>query len=119
MRWTRDSARRYNPIMARKHRDDLLALGLILVVAALFALGFQFATFRLFFGWPVGGTWSNTFAWLEDGGLALFFLWYFRDHVGRRLAAWWHKHHGPHLQAQLDAHHDRIVQTIKDNGIGH
>lgn len=87
--------------MTRKHRDDLLALALVLAAAVLCYLGSRYPTFRLFFAWPNGGTWSNTLAWLEDGGTALFVLWYFRDHVGKRLAAWWHLHHAPHLRSEV------------------
>lgn len=51
-----------------------------------------------------GATWGNNTAWLESlivGGLA---VWVFRDHIGKRLAAWWAKHHGPHaINQHLEA----------------
>ncbi len=89
-----------------------MALAVLAAAALLSWLGSGFPTFRSFFAWPAGGTWSNTLAWLEDLGIAASVAWYFRDHVGRSLAAWWHRHHAPHLQAQLDAHHDRIAELI-------
>lgn len=97
-----------------RRRDHLLALALVAAVIIGSVIGSRFPTFRLFFGWPDGGTWSNTIAWLESLALAGFAIWYFRDHVGKSLAAWWHHHHGPHVQHQLDAHHDRIMASLEE-----
>lgn len=126
--------------MTRKH-EHLLAMLMCLVVAILSFVGATTSgTFRLFFSWPNGGTWSNTIAWIEDGLVAAFFVWYLRDHVGRGLAAWWHGHQVPHLDARLDsvrehvsnellqfeqrigvrlaAHHDRVVKSVRDGEAG-
>lgn len=37
---------------------------------------------------------------LEWAAVALTSIWLFRDHIGKHLAAWWAKHHGPHAIAQ-------------------
>jgi len=99
--------------VTRRHEHLLAALAVACAVAA-YVVGEQFYTFRLFFSWPDGGTWSNTIAWIEAILLAAFSTWYLRDHVGRSLAAWWNKHYGPHHQARLDAHHDRIVASVEE-----
>ncbi|HUN38422.1 MAG TPA: hypothetical protein VMU95_41055 [Trebonia sp.] len=96
--------------LARARRDDLIALTVALVVAALSLLGSRFATFRLYFAWPEGGTWSNTIATYEDLALGGFVVWYFRDSVGKRLLAWWNKHHGPHMDRR-DERMRRHVST--------
>jgi hypothetical protein len=70
------------------------------VIAGLAAWGAQFATFRLFFSWPQGGTWSNAIEQAEGALVIVLGGWVGRDHVGRKLAAWWAKHHGPHAIAQ-------------------
>lgn len=47
-----------------------------------------------------GVTWGNNMAALEwwlAAGVAGFLL---RHHIGRRLAAWWAAHYGPHAIAQ-------------------
>lgn len=54
----------------------------------------------LFFSWPAGGTWSNMIASFEWAIVAFTCIWLFRDHIGRHLAKWWHKHHGPHAVEQ-------------------
>lgn len=58
-----------------------------------------------------GATWGNNTAWLESlivGGVA---VWAFRDHIGKHLAAWWAKHHGPHAIAQ---HREAMCQHEKE-----
>lgn len=54
-------------------------------------------------------TWGNNMAWLESLAAAGLVAWVthktgllpkLTDHVGRTLAAWWAKHHGPHAIAQ-------------------
>jgi hypothetical protein len=45
------------------------------------------------------GTWGAGGNVVVDvGGTVLAFI--ARDHIGRKLAAWWAKHHGPHAIAQ-------------------
>ena len=59
------------------------------------------SAWHLFFAWPAGGTWSNMVAsaeWIAFAGVS---GWLFRDRIGRRFAAWWHRHHEPHL---VDSH---------------
>ena len=41
-------------------------------------------------------TWGNNMAWLESLVLTGLAVWLGRDHVGRKLAAWWDLHHGEH-----------------------
>jgi hypothetical protein len=81
----------------RQHRDDLIVAIIIIAAAAGCVVGSRYATFRLFFAWPEGGTWSNTLAWLEDAAIAVLVTWYFRDHVGKRLSVWWHHHQETHM----------------------
>lgn len=101
------------PRMRGRWRDHFIALGAVAAVAALSAALWQSPTFRLFFGWPNGGTWSNTIAWLEALALAGFASWYLRDHIGRGLVGWLGKHHKPHLQDQLAEHHEQLAQEFE------
>lgn len=102
-------------------------------------------TFKLFFAWPNGGTWSNTIAWLEDAFFAALFMFIFRDNLGKRIAGWWTRHTSPHLeeklktqldehlngqlqvklaehhdqiQAKLDDHKEQIAQIVRNGGGG-
>lgn len=52
--------------------------------------------------WAViwGATWGNNMAAVEWGAITVAAGWLGRDHIGRRLAAWWAKHHGPHAIEQ-------------------
>jgi hypothetical protein len=50
--------------------------------------------FRMIF-WD--STWGNNVAWLESLAVAALGGFLFRDTIGRKLAAWWDKHHGPHV----------------------
>lgn len=45
-------------------------------------------------------TWGNNLAALEWGAAGAFVGYLGRDHIGRKAAAWWAKHHGPHAIAQ-------------------
>lgn len=45
-------------------------------------------------------TWGNNMAWLESLTVAGLLAFLKRDAIGRRLAAWWAVHHGPHAIAQ-------------------
>lgn len=118
----------------------MIALVFIILISCVIYLGSRFATFRLFFAWPQGGTWSNTIAWLEDAALGGFFIWYFRDKVGQRLARWWHQHRAEHMNDHMSAvrahvtseltsfetrvhalladHHDKIIMAVNGNGNG-
>jgi hypothetical protein len=125
-------------ILKTSHRSRRLAIATgVVILAAMIAWLWNFATFRLFFAWPDGGTWSNTIAWLEDAAISSLVVWAFRNHVGRRLAKWWDELTDPHLQTRLDdhkekvveavtvkldEHHEQIIQTINghlNNGNGH
>lgn len=70
-------------------------------------------TWGLFFSWPAGGTWSNMIASLEWVVVAGITVWCFRDRLGRRLAAWWHKHHKEHLRAELDQLKTELLEHLK------
>ena len=60
-------------------------------------------TGRLFFSWPDGGVWSNMIAWLLGLAVGALTTYYLRDHVGRRLSAWMHRH-SPDREAVQEAH---------------
>lgn len=66
----------------------------------------------LYFGWPNGGTWSNVIAAAECTGAAGSTAWVFRDHIGRRLSAWWRKHHGDHIAPALAEHAMHVGVTL-------
>lgn len=122
--------------MSRQHRDDVIVIIVIFVVSGLAFLGSRYHSFRVFFAWPNGGTWSNTIAWLEDDALALFAVWYFRNNVGKRIARWWSQHRAEHmtkhieemqthvsseisqlvtwLRSELDDHHGKIISAVDD-----
>jgi hypothetical protein len=76
----------------------ILAADAVFVVLTVWAL--RFPTWRLFFGWPTGGTWSNAIEQVAAAALIGSHGWLARDHIGRKLAAWWAKHHGPHAIEQ-------------------
>jgi|HubBroStandDraft_2_1064218.scaffolds.fasta_scaffold18538_2 hypothetical protein len=124
-------------------RDHLVMLVVIGAVVALSVLGSRNSTFRFFYEWPTGATWSNMVASLEWITLAGLVTWYFRDNVGKQLASWIHHHQSGHrgkdreqIAAEIRAHvaqelegvrqhitdeltvqHDRIVRSI--NGGSH
>lgn len=52
--------------------------------------------------WSVvwGATWGNNMAAVEWAAVAGVTGWLARDHAGRKLAAWWARHHGPHAVEQ-------------------
>lgn len=50
--------------------------------------------------WLWDQTLGNNLAWLESLITAAFTVWFFRDHIGKHLAAWWNKHHAPHAIEQ-------------------
>ncbi len=98
--------------MAR-HRDDLVALCLLVVAAALTVAFWHNMTFRSFFAWPSGSVWPNfvqAALWVRGAGFA---GWYLRDHVGRSLVGWVNRHHEEYAARRLGEHHDRIVENLK------
>lgn len=78
----------------------IIAVAAVAAAAALCAWASQFPTFRLFFGWPQGGTWSNAIEQAEGAAVIALIGFLGRDHIGRKLAAWVHKHYGPHAVEQ-------------------
>lgn len=59
-------------------------------------------TFLYFFGVPTGAVWSNILAEPIIVLLTLFVMWLFRDKIGKRWAAWHHKHTTAHLKMLAD-----------------
>lgn len=47
-----------------------------------------------------GATWGNNMAWVESLAATAVITYIFKDFIGRHLARWWAKHHGPHAIAQ-------------------
>lgn len=58
------------------------------------------AWLALYFGWPAGAVWGNVIAEPVIFLASAAVVWLLRDRIGRHLAAWWHKHHGPHAIAE-------------------
>lgn len=76
-------------------RRVVIVLAVIAAAAVLCAWASRFPTFRLFFSWPQGSTWSNAIEQAE-GALVIALAGYLgRDHIGRALAGWWGRIH-PH-----------------------
>jgi len=96
----------------RNRRDHLIAAGVLAAVAVVCALLSSNAVFRIFFGWPDGGTWSNTIAAIEDGLAFSFCMWYWRDHVGPPLIGWFARHHQPHADAHHQATRDHTASEL-------
>ena len=70
-------------------------------------------TLLLFFAWPNGGAWSNVVAMPVCGVIAGVVTFVFRDHLGRAVKGWWHRHlgHGSELdeiRTRLDTHADLL-----------
>jgi hypothetical protein len=70
-------------------------------------------TFLAFFAWPDGTAWSNVAAMPLCGILAGVAAFIFRDHIGRALSGFWHRHFGHRdeldaIRARLDAHADLL-----------
>lgn len=95
----------------RLRRDDAIALGTIATVTGLSWLGSRFSTFRLFFAWPSGGTWSNTVAAFEWLLIVGFFGWYLRDSLFPRLTLYLHRHWKPHAE---QSHEDTRRHTSSE-----
>lgn len=67
----------------------------------------------LFFAWPNGGVWSNVWAMPVCGVIAGVVTFIFRDHIGRAVKGWWHRHLGhkddlEKIRARLDYHADQL-----------
>lgn len=52
------------------------------------------------FGPGTWGTGGNLVAWVICGVIGAVTTYLLRHVIGKRLAAWWAKHHGPHAIAQ-------------------
>lgn len=70
-------------------------------------------TFLLFFAWPGGAVWGNVGAMPLCGTVAAVTAFFFRDHLGRALRSWWHRHLGhraelEEIRAALDGHADLL-----------
>lgn len=63
-------------------------------------------TFLLFFGYPNGAIWGNVWAMPVCAVIAGAFAFVFRDRLGRRLSAWFHRHFGH--RDELDRIHSRL-----------
>lgn len=63
--------------------------------------------FLAFFAWPGGGIWGNVLAMPVCGLIAGLAAFVFRDHLGRAIKGWWHRHLGH--KDDLDA----IRETLK------
>lgn len=107
-------------------RVVVLALAAFGLLSALRVLG-RFPVWRLFFGWPAGGTWSNMIASLEWAVIATVAIWLYRERIGPRLAGWWQKHAGTHehvsaeirslrehMTAEIAASEDRMRRHVSD-----
>lgn len=77
-------------------RRAVIVLTVLAAAVALSVWASRFPTFRLFFSWPQGGTWSNAIEQAEGAAVITLIGWAARDQIGRKLAAWWDVHHGPH-----------------------
>jgi hypothetical protein len=66
----------------------------------------------ILFGPDAWGTGGNLVAWVLCGALGVGGAFLFRDLIGRRLAAWWHRHHRRHLAGELDAMEQRLKAHI-------
>lgn len=67
------------------------------------------AIWRSLFGPGTWGTAGNIVAAVILGALSVLAGYLGRNHIGRRLAAWWDLHHGPHAvkrQRQALAEHE-------------
>ena len=79
-------------------------------------------TFLAFFAWPGGGVWSNVIAMPLCGVLAGVAAFIFRDHIGRAVSSWWHRHFGHRdeiaaIHERLD-HHADLLDHETPGGLG-
>lgn len=78
-------------------------------------------TFLLFFGYPNGGIWGNVYAMPVCAVIAGVVTFIFRDHIGRAVKGWWHRHLGhkddlEEIHARLDAHAD-LLDPLTPGGL--
>jgi hypothetical protein len=59
-------------------------------------------------------TWGNNMAAAEWGLLTGILGWAGRDHIGRKLAAWWDKHNGPRA---VERHKQALREHEQERGI--
>lgn len=79
-------------------------------------------TLLVFLAWPNGAVWGNVGAMPVCGIIAGFFAFVFRDHIGRAVKGWWHRHLGHKddldaIHARLDAHAD-LLDHDTPGGLG-
>lgn len=79
-------------------REDVIAAVVLMVTGSVVFLAVQYP--EPFFGKAF--SWTSLVYWFEDALIATFCVWYLRDHAGQRVVRWWHSHHGPLMQAQLE-----------------
>jgi len=91
----------------------ILAVDAVFVALTVWAL--RFPTWRLFFGWPNGGTWSNAIEQAAAAVLVAMHGYLARDHIGAKLAAWWARHHGPHA---VEQHRQALREHEAEKGGG-
>lgn len=108
---TEGHQRRYNRLV-RRRRDHLAALGLVSALVWLSVAASRNPTFRFFFRWPDGATWSNMLASAEWVALVAFLAWYFRGLTGPALAGWWNKHRAAHHEEHHQATRDHITAEL-------
>lgn len=62
-------------------------------------------------GYPGGITTGNMIASLMWVAFAALMVWIFKDVIGRKLVAWFHKHYKAHL-AQLEAEAKKLEKEL-------
>lgn len=62
-----------------------------------------------------GATWGNNMAALEWWALLAVPGWLLRHHIGRHLAAWWDRHHGP---LEVERHKQALREHEAERGSG-
>ena len=70
------------------------------------------AILRDLFGPGTWGTGGNLVAWALCGAVAAIGAYLLRDVIGRRLAAWFHRHYAGHLHGELAAMEGRLKAHI-------
>jgi len=94
--------------MRRRLELLLPAVLVVAVVILMVYLDHTSATYRSFFSWPNGSTWSNLIEQVEGIVIGVFLTWYLRDHIGKSVAAWMHRNSPERQeihQASVDALH--------------
>lgn len=67
--------------------------------------------------WAVvwGATWGNNMAAVEWGAAMCVGGYLGRNHIGRKIAAWWDKHHGP---LAVERHKQALKEHEQSTGTG-